>query len=115
MHSIKPEVRHALAELVRRESGHKILEVARLLHKNCKIGTTRDPPDLVIRQMVNGFVVVMLEGLAGEGGEARPIFFETLITSLRAAGSPSYDLVQWNGTFVTLLAAELVPLLPAEV
>jgi hypothetical protein len=65
--------------------------------------------------MVNGFVVVMLEGLAGEGGEARPIFFETLITSLRAAGSPSYDLVQWNGTFVTLLAAELVPLLPAEV
>ena len=58
---------------------------------------------------------MVMDQLEGRGDETRTILLDTLIAGFIQNGDPVYNVVQWNATYMTLIAAELIPLLPENV
>jgi hypothetical protein len=103
-----------MAELVQRER-ERILEITVRLNQNTDAGATRTYAREEIAQMVRGFITMLVEQLEGGGTDTREILLETLIGGFIQSGDPVAKVVQWNATYMTLLTAELIPLLPENV
>jgi hypothetical protein len=108
------DVLKAVGALVQRER-ERISDITFRLNQNTDGGATRVYARTEVDQMVRGFITMLLEQLEGRGDDTRALIVETLITGFIQSGDPIYKVVQWNATYMTLLAAELIPLLPEDV
>jgi hypothetical protein len=105
------ELKAALTTFFENEND-RIFQAAMRLNQSNSAGATRAYTEVETMQMVRAFRTMLLEELRGEQTETRSYLLEVLMPGFVAQGDPVYNIVQWNTTFMTLLAGELTPHMP---
>jgi hypothetical protein len=106
MMSTQDEVRSVLTSFFE-EEGERIYQTVLQLNRSSAAGATRSYSESEVEQMVRGFRTMLLEELRGEQTETRAYLLEVLMPGFVAQGDPVSNIVQWNTTFMTLLACEV--------